>query len=73
MDEVDSGGWMRAKKSVKNVGHWSAYVQRKKRVRVCANLLRKTARHMRIKRGGYEGGQYSHEAADSAVPKIYYD
>ena len=42
VEEVDSGGWMSAKKSVKKDGHLSTYVHRKKRVSVCANLFRKT-------------------------------
>ena len=40
----DSAGRIRENKSVKNEGHCSTYVQRKKSVSVCENLFRKTER-----------------------------
>lgn len=41
--DVDSDGRISVKRSAKKVGHCSRYVHKKKSVKVCENLLRRTA------------------------------
>lgn len=69
--ELDSAGRMSAKRSAKNVGHWSRYVARNKSVNVCENLLRKTRSNRQLKKGGYIA--HAHSALDSADPYVYSD